>query len=90
MGGGGVLGPAYRAFVLGRPGPLAWGVLSFLSYTIQASSVNLFLPIAEAERVLWHVMMFVTVFFHWMYKMNYSCHQDSSVIHGWFIYWVFG
>ena len=37
----GVLGPAYRAFVLayrafvlGRPGPLAWGVLSFLSYTI--------------------------------------------------------
>ena len=28
--------------------------------------------------------------FNWMYKMKYSCHQDSSVIHGWFIYWVFG
>ena len=28
--------------------------------------------------------------FNWMYKMKYSCHQDSSVIHCWFIYWVFG
>ena len=28
--------------------------------------------------------------FNRMYKMKYSCHQDSSVIHGWFIYWVFG
>ena len=25
-------------------------------------------------------------FFHWMCKMKYSCHQDSSVIHGWFVY----
>ena len=29
-------------------------------------------------------------FFHWMYKMKYSCYQESSVIHGWFVYWVFG
>ena len=33
---------------------------------------------------------FLTVFFHWMYKMKYSCLQESSVIHGWFVYWVFG
>ena len=33
---------------------------------------------------------FLTVFFHWMYKMKYSCYQESSVIHGWFVYWVFG
>ena len=32
----------------------------------------------------------LTVFFHWMYKMKYSCYQESSVIHGWFVYWVFG
>ena len=31
------------------------------------------------------------VFFSlWMYKMKYSCYQESSVIHGWFVYWVFG
>ena len=34
--------------------------------------------------------VFLTVFFHWMYKMKYSCYQKSSVIHGWFVYWVFG
>ena len=28
--------------------------------------------------------------FHWIYKMKYSCYQESSVIHGWFVYWVFG
>ena len=28
--------------------------------------------------------------FHRMYKMKYSCYQESSVIHGWFVYWVFG
>ena len=34
--------------------------------------------------------MFFTVFFHWMHKMKYSCYQQSSVIHGWFVYWIFG
>ena len=29
----------------------------------------------------------LTVFFHWLYKMKYSCFQDSSVIRGWFVYW---
>ena len=45
---------------------------------------------AEAYRVLCQLVMFLTVFFHWMYKMKYSCYQESSVIHGWFVYWVFG
>ena len=36
------------------------------------------------------LVMFLTVFFHWMYKMKYSCYQESSVIHGWFVYSVFG
>ena len=34
--------------------------------------------------------VFWTVFFHWMYKMKFSCHQECSVIHGYFVYWVFG
>ena len=42
------------------------------------------------DRVLCQLVMFLTVFFHWMYKMKYSCHQESSVIHGWFVNWVFG
>ena len=46
--------------------------------------------IAEAEGVLCHLVMFLIVFFHWMFKMKYSCYQDSSVIHGLFDYWVFG
>ena len=25
-----------------------------------------------------------------MYKMKYICYQDSSVIHGWFVYSVYG
>ena len=37
---------------------------------------------AEADRVLCQLVMFLTVFFHWMYKMKFSCYQESSVIHG--------
>ena len=48
------------------------------------------LMISEADRVLCHLVMFLTVFFYWMYKMKYSCYQDSSVIHSWFVYCVFG
>ena len=36
------------------------------------------------------LVMFLTVFFYWMYKMKYICCQESSVLHGWFVYWVFG
>ena len=35
-------------------------------------------------------IMFFTVFFHWMLKMKYSWYQQSSLIHGWFVYWIFG
>ena len=39
------------------------------------------LPMVEADRVLFrHLVMFLTVFFHWMYKMKYSFYQESSVI----------
>ena len=30
------------------------------------------------------------LYIHWMYKIKYSCYQEFSVIHGWFVYWVFG
>ena len=39
---------------------------------------------------IWQVSLLLTILFHWMYKMNYSCYQESSVLHGWFVYWVFG
>ena len=38
------------------------------------------------------LVMFLTTFFYWIHKMKYSCYQDreSSVIHGWFVCWIFG
>ena len=30
----------------------------------------------------------INCLFHCMYKMKYSCFQDSSVIHDWSVYWV--
>ena len=57
---------------------------------IYTASWNLFTLTAEADRVLCQLVMFLTVFFHWMYKMKYSCYQEFSVIHGWFVYWIFG
>ena len=56
---------------------------------IYAPSWNLFTLTAEADRVLCQLVMFLPVFFHWMYKLKYSYYQESSVIHGWFVYWVF-
>ena len=56
---------------------------------IYAASWNLFTLTAEADRVLCQLVMFLTVFFHWMYKMKFSCYQESSVIHGQFVYRVF-
>ena len=55
---------------------------------IYAASCNLFTLTTEADRVLCQLLMFLTVFFHWMYKMKYGCYQESSVIHGWFVYWL--
>ena len=43
---------------------------------------TLFTLTAEADRVLRQVVMFLTVFFHWMYKMKFSSYQESSVNHG--------
>ena len=52
-----------------------------------AASFDLFTLTAEADRVLCQLVMFLTVLLHWMYKMKYSCYQESSVIHGcWFVY----
>ena len=48
------------------------------------------LLIAEADRVLCHLLMFLTVFFYLIYKTKYSYFRDCSVIHGWFVYWAFG
>ena len=45
---------------------------------------------AEADRGLCQLVMFLTVFFHWVCKVKFSCYQESSVTHGWFVYWVFG
>ena len=50
---------------------------------IYAASWNLFTLTAEADRVLFQLVMFLTFFFHWtLYKMKFSCYQESSVIHG--------
>ena len=59
-------------------------------WKICALSWNLFPLTAEADRVLCQLVMFLTVLFHWMYKMKFCCYQESSVIHGWFVYCVFG
>ena len=48
------------------------------------------LLIAEGNSVLCKLVMFITVFFHWMYKIEFSCYQQSSVMHVWFVYWVSG
>ena len=48
---------------------------------IYAASWILFTLRAEADRVLCQLVMFLTVFFHWMYKMKFSCHQESSAIY---------
>ena len=54
-----------------------------------AASWKKFTLTAEADRVLCQLVMFLTVFFLWMYKMKNNCYQESSVIHGWFVYLVF-
>ena len=57
---------------------------------IYTASWNLFTLVAEAVSGLCQFVMLWTVFYHWVYKIKYSCCQVSSVIHGWFVYWVFG
>ena len=43
---------------------------------IYAASWNLFTFLKLT--VLCQLVMFLTVFFHWMYKMKFSCYQESS------------
>ena len=47
---------------------------------IYAASWILFTFTAEADRVLCQLVMFFTFFFHWMYKLKFSCYQESSVV----------
>ena len=55
-----------------------------------AASWKLFTLTAEADRVLCQLVMFLTAFLHWtLYKMKFTCYQESSVIHGWFVCWIF-
>ena len=44
---------------------------------IYAASWIMFTLTAKAERVLCQPVMFLTVFFHWMYKIKLSCYQES-------------
>ena len=46
-------------------------------WKIPTASCNLFVLTAEADRVLCQLVMFFTVFFHWIYKMKYTCYQES-------------
>ena len=56
----------------------------------QVSSCGKFMQHLETC-LLWQLKLTeFCVFFHWMYKMKYSCYRESSVVHGWFVYWVFG
>ena len=45
---------------------------------IHAASWKLFTLAAEADRVLFQLVMFL-IFSHCMYKLTYSCYQESSV-----------
>ena len=40
------------------------------------------LSIAEADGVLCHLLMILTVFFHCMYKMKYSCYEVERSLCG--------
>ena len=51
-------------------------------WKIYAASWKLFTLTAEADKVLCQLVMFLTVFFHWTYKMKYSYYQESCLIHG--------
>ena len=57
---------------------------------MQHLEIILFTLTAEADRVLCQLVMFLTALFHWMYNMKFSCYRKSSVIHGYFVDWVFG
>ena len=47
---------------------------------IYTASWNLFTLTVEADRVFCQLVMFFTVFFHWIHKMKYSCYQCNSLL----------
>ena len=47
---------------------------------IYSVSWILFNLTAEADRVLCQLVMSLTVFSHWMYKMKFSCYQEYSLL----------
>ena len=49
-------------------------------FTRKILTWNLFALTAEADRVLWQPVMFLTVFFDWMYKMKYSCYLKNLLL----------
>ena len=49
---------------------------------MQHLEINLFILTAEADRVLCKLVMFLIL----DVRTKYTCHQESSVIHGWFVY----
>ena len=51
---------------------------SKLVYVQNFQHLETCLLMAKVDRVLYHLAMFLTVFFHWMYKMKYSCFQEYS------------
>ena len=63
---------------------------------VHAENLCNILKLVYLDSLHWSLQSFVSTidvfncFFLWMYKMKYSCYQESSVIHGWFVYWVFG
>ena len=64
---------------------------------VHAEDLYSILKLVYFDRWSWQsffcqLVMFLTIFFHWIHKMKYSCYQDreSSVIHDWFVYWIFG
>ena len=48
---------------------------------IYEASWNLFSLTAKADRVVGQLVMFLTVFLHWICSMKFSCYQQSSGIH---------
>ena len=57
-------------------------------YVENLCSISHCLLIAEADRVLCHLVMLLPVFLHWIYKMKYSSYQYSFAILSWVVYSV--
>ena len=56
--------------------PIAQKLTGEFTRKIYAASWILFALTVEADRVLCQLVMFLTVFFHWMYKMKFSCYRS--------------